>query len=60
MDECSIIFAPGTWTVAPAARAVRFWITSSGRFVVHGSVIIRHGGLVLRKLRAASTVATTG
>jgi hypothetical protein len=38
--------------VAPAARAARFWITtSSGRTVTHGTVIIRHGGLVLHTVR---------
>ena len=47
---CSILFAPGTWTVATSAQLAQFTIMHGRRAVIHGRVEIRHGGVALHHI----------
>lgn len=48
---CTILFAPGTWSVSASAQIASFSLDRAGRTVMHGTVKITHGGLVLRRIR---------
>jgi hypothetical protein len=49
---CTITFAPGTWTTLVGAAAdASFAVRSGTKTVMHGTVMIRRGGLVLHMIR---------
>jgi hypothetical protein len=52
MSLCSIIFAPGTFTVAQNAKSARYMITLGRRDVASGRATIRRGVVTLVRLRA--------
>ena len=52
MSLCSIIFAPGTFTVAPNVKSARYVITLGRRDVASGRATIRRGVVTLVRLRA--------
>jgi hypothetical protein len=48
---CALEFAPGTFTIQPAAAADTFTLRHGGRTVLRGRLIVRRGRLMIRTVR---------